>query len=129
MRELSDNNPYVAVGKRLTRHRIDIGIRAEKMAQDFGITLGTYQRIEAGLAELLDYSHAISTTLQCSQTQLEGLLSTETAVDKLKRASAIEALLARSTELLVASQKDVFRMTQIIDDIVATETAENPEYR
>ena len=128
MRELSDNNPYAAVGKRLTRHRIDIGIRAEKMAQDFGITWGTYQRIEAGLAELLDYSHVISTTLQCSQTQLESLLSTETAVDKLKRVNAIEALLARSTEMLVASQKDVFRMTQIIDDIVAAETAEKPEY-
>jgi hypothetical protein len=30
--------------------------------------------------------------------------------------------------MLVASQKDVFRMTQIIDDIVAAETAEKPEY-
>ena len=117
MQEMSDSNPYVALGRRLKQRRTDTGMRAEQMAQNFGITWGTYQRIEAGLAELLDYSHAISTALQCSQTQLEGLLSTETAVDKLKRASAIEALLARSTELLTASQRDVFRTGEIIGDI------------
>ena len=103
-------------------------MRAEKMAQDFGISWGTYQRIEAGLSELLDYLEAISTALNVPLEQLESLLSTETAVDKLKRVDAIEALLARSTKLLTASQRDVFRTSQIIDDTVATETTENSEY-
>jgi|TARA_B110000438_G_scaffold70420_1_gene70639 transcriptional regulator with XRE-family HTH domain len=128
MQELSDSNPYVVLGKRLKQHRIGTGMRAEKMAQDFGITWGTYQRIEAGLSELLDYLEAISTALNVPLEQLESLLSTETAVDKLKRVDAIEALLARSTKLLTASQRDVFRTSQIIDDTVATETTENSEY-
>ena len=109
MQEMSDNNPYVALGKRLKQRRTDTGMRAEQMAQNFGITWGTYQRIEAGLAELLDYLEAISTALNVPLEQLESLLSTETAVDKLKRVDAIEALLARSTKLLTASQRDVFR--------------------
>lgn len=128
MQELSDSNPYVVLGKRLKQHRIGTGMRAEKMAQDFGITWGTYQRIEAGLSELLDYLEAISTALNVPLEQLESLLSTETAVDKLKRVDAIEALLARSTKLLTASQRDVFRTSQIIDDTVARETTENSEY-
>ena len=129
MQEMSDNNPYVALGKRLKQRRTDTGMRAEQMAQNFGITWGTYQRIEAGLAELLDYLEAISTALNVPLEQLESLLGTETAADKIKRVDAIEALLARSTELLTASQRDVFRTGEIIGDIGEIEIAENSEYR
>ena len=129
MQEMSDNNPYVALGKRLKQRRTDTGMRAEQMAQNFGITWGTYQRIEAGLAELLDYLEAISTALNVPLEQLESLLGTETAADKMKRVDAIEALLARSTELLTASQRDVFRTGEIIGDIGEIEIAENSEYR
>jgi transcriptional regulator with XRE-family HTH domain len=129
MQEMSDSNPYVALGKRLKQRRTDTGMRAEQMAQNFGITWGTYQRIEAGLAELLDYLEAISTALNVPLEQLESLLGTETAADKIKRVDAIEALLARSTELLTASQRDVFRTGEIIGDIGEIEIAENSEYR
>ena len=129
MQEMSDSNPYVALGRRLKQRRTDTGMRAEQMAQNFGITWGTYQRIEAGLAELLDYLEAISTALNVPLEQLESLLGTETAADKIKRVDAIEALLARSTELLTASQRDVFRTGEIIGDIGEIEIAENSEYR
>lgn len=129
MQEMSDSNPYAALGKRLKQRRTDTGMRAEQMAQNFGITWGTYQRIEAGLAELLDYLEAISTALNVPLEQLESLLGTETAADKIKRVDAIEALLARSTELLTASQRDVFRTGEIIGDIGEIEIAENSEYR
>ena len=41
MQKLSDENPKVTVGKRLAGHRIQKGICAEKMYEDFGITWGT----------------------------------------------------------------------------------------